>query len=675
MLPTKADVTLSGNLVGQEIKMGIDTKSLAFLQTILTDLYSDPKLAVIREYSTNAWDAQVEAGVTSPIEVTTPNSLSPYFTVKDSGIGLSVEDIRTIYSQYGASTKRMTNTQTGMLGLGCKSALTYTNQFTITAVKDGIKTAVIVSRDEDNVGAMTVVASTKVDEPNGVKISVPINRGDQNEFTNKAKEFFSFWKPGTVLLNGKEPELVEGNYISEKILIRSNLDYNSRGKHKLVMGNVSYNLSHDELYGGDRYSNSRVDINITYDSAIVFFVDMGEVDFTPSREELHYTAKTKSLLRKLVENFNNDLSIAIIKDIQGQPTHADAVARFFSWDSQVNSMPDPITFQGDTMPLNLNFDEFYRISSWSNNMHERKIKRVKLKSIILDDTAFIVTGKPTDQDITTGQKAKLRVWANDTQGVSNPEFYFAEKDEYTPWTNSIKHVKWQVILDTKIKRQKIESQKNKYYRLGQYGQEDIDAANISSNSTLLWANIGDIPKDRMYSVWQWAHRHDCEIIIVAKNKQKSFFANFPAARVYTDWARDKIKKYNDGLTADQKEIIGFMEHQSFNSMTFFDNPRVEDPELRRIAGIAKLIRIDASINTSDVAKLKREFHEYRAMERSLTSDHTQWVIMDPTNPAEIVDKYKLLGYIGRNYHHELLEDLIIYINAAYQKETNAVYTV
>ena len=47
-----------------------------------------------------------------------------------------VEDIHSIYSQYGESTKRGTNAQNGMLGLGCKSALTYTNQFTMKLSED-----------------------------------------------------------------------------------------------------------------------------------------------------------------------------------------------------------------------------------------------------------------------------------------------------------------------------------------------------------------------------------------------------------------------------------------------------------------------------------------------------------------------------------------------------------
>src|SRR6185437_4514816 len=142
---------------GDKIGMTVNQDSLAHIMSVLTNLYENPLLAIIREYSTNAWDSHVAAGQTRPIEVTTPNMLTSTLKIKDYGVGMDKEDIRNIYSQYGASTKRGTNEQTGMLGLGCKSALTYTGQFNIIAVKAGIKTSVVVSRSEDGYGVMEIV--------------------------------------------------------------------------------------------------------------------------------------------------------------------------------------------------------------------------------------------------------------------------------------------------------------------------------------------------------------------------------------------------------------------------------------------------------------------------------------------------------------------------------------
>jgi hypothetical protein len=87
-----ADRTVEGNLEGEDIKMGV--ADMAHILNVVTDLYSDRELACIREYSTNALDAHIEAGITSPIEVTTPSALSPFLTIRDYGVGLDLEDIR-----------------------------------------------------------------------------------------------------------------------------------------------------------------------------------------------------------------------------------------------------------------------------------------------------------------------------------------------------------------------------------------------------------------------------------------------------------------------------------------------------------------------------------------------------------------------------------------------------
>src|SRR5262245_34262870 len=114
MKPTERVLDVDSTLAGENVRMGIDTSALQHIISVLTDLYSDPELAVIREYSTNALDAHRDAGNPLPIEVTLPTPLAPLFKVRDYGDGLDAEDIRNIYSRYGTSTKRDSNDVVGM---------------------------------------------------------------------------------------------------------------------------------------------------------------------------------------------------------------------------------------------------------------------------------------------------------------------------------------------------------------------------------------------------------------------------------------------------------------------------------------------------------------------------------------------------------------------------------
>ena len=57
---------------------GIEESDLSHIMGILrSQIYSDKLLAVIREYSTNAADANIEAGNSNPIDVQLPTIAKP----------------------------------------------------------------------------------------------------------------------------------------------------------------------------------------------------------------------------------------------------------------------------------------------------------------------------------------------------------------------------------------------------------------------------------------------------------------------------------------------------------------------------------------------------------------------------------------------------------------------
>ena len=264
-----------------KVGMGIRTEDMAHIMGVLTDLYSDKELAIIREYATNALDAQVEAGVDRPIEIELPQALSPFLTIRDFGVGLDEESIRDVYSQYGRSTKRTSNDVVGMLGLGCKSALTYTSQFTVTSVKDGVRTVVMVSREADGSGSMTPMAADLTSDPNGTEVRIPISSRDYGSVANKAASFFKYWPAGSVLVDGKAPFPVEGMRLSDDLLIT-----NAWKDSRIVMGNVAYPAP-------------ELNDLVPSPSSVVAYVPIGSVDFPPSRESLMETKTTKETIEKI----------------------------------------------------------------------------------------------------------------------------------------------------------------------------------------------------------------------------------------------------------------------------------------------------------------------------------------------------------------------------------------
>lgn len=348
--------TVESNISGESIQMTIDEASLQHIMSVLTDLYSDTRLATIRELSTNARDAQIDAGRGHlPIEVSTPNGLSPSFKVKDSGVGLSLDDIRNVFSKYGASTKRESNDVNGMLGLGAKAPLTYTSSFTVTSTKDGETNVVSVGRREDGGGYMEIVATFPTDADNGTEIQVPVPQHESAIFKDKIERFFRYWEAGTVKIDGVVNE--GWNYAGHiKIDDRTYVSEGWGSGGTIVMGGVAYPAPFVS------------DLQVPF----VHFADIGAVVFSPSRESLLTNRQNREYFDTVVEKIKAGIVEALVKRIGEAESEYAAVKAYGSIKSSPlsNSLTSQnyasITYNGKKV-LDIR-DRMYQIVNSTDNL-------------------------------------------------------------------------------------------------------------------------------------------------------------------------------------------------------------------------------------------------------------------------------------------------------------------
>ena len=94
MLIVQESATITGTLQFEEtVAMTFEAGAIAQQIRNLIRMYANPRLAALREYTSNARDAHKAAGYTGAVEVTLPSALHPFLTIKDHGIGLSREEI------------------------------------------------------------------------------------------------------------------------------------------------------------------------------------------------------------------------------------------------------------------------------------------------------------------------------------------------------------------------------------------------------------------------------------------------------------------------------------------------------------------------------------------------------------------------------------------------------
>lgn len=289
MIPNYQDLHAKTSGVTESGAFKISTNHSAHIMKILRDqLYSDKKMAVLREYSANAWDANREAGNgDKPIKVTLPTVMEPTLTIRDYGPGISHQDVFEIYAQYGESTKRTKNGQVGMLGIGSKSGFAYTDSFTVTTWQEGIQ-RIYTALLDSGAGSMNLLDASESDELPGTMIQIPVRPNDIPEFEQKARKLFIHFSPRPEINTNLPPELVPEVVMQHGTINRGQDDWYA------VMGCIAYKIDLDQLRGLNAHRGGAGEFLDRLNGYLYF--NIGEVEIAASREGLEYSDKTKAVL-------------------------------------------------------------------------------------------------------------------------------------------------------------------------------------------------------------------------------------------------------------------------------------------------------------------------------------------------------------------------------------------
>jgi hypothetical protein len=245
------------------------------------NLYSDSIGSTVRECASNALDSHRRAGVDKPIVVSFGrNADDGYdFCVEDFGIGLDADDVRNIISKYGKSTKRNSNTELGMMGLGFKAPLAYSSSFYFVCRKDGMERKYMMYEGED-VNTIDLLYEAPTTEDNGVKIIVPVKWQDRRDFIDKIQIQLAYFE--SVYFNADE---VKNDFLIHRNDIFQFSELAKDSKLHICLDNVYYPLDFEKL--GIKPINIPV--------ALRFSLSDGLFP-TPNREAIRYTQESKKII-------------------------------------------------------------------------------------------------------------------------------------------------------------------------------------------------------------------------------------------------------------------------------------------------------------------------------------------------------------------------------------------
>jgi hypothetical protein len=325
----KEAMILADGEENESIGMSLDLDSAQILMQMLSkNLYSDSIGSTIRECASNALDSHRRAGVEDPIVVSfkLDDNNNYYFSVEDFGVGLNDDDVRNIISKYGKSTKRNSDTELGMMGLGFKAPLAYSSSFYFICRKDNIERKYMMYEGEDT-NTIDRLYERPTAEGNGVKVIIPVKWSDRNSFYSKIQEQLAYFD--SVYFD----VTAGGHSIDNKFTIyrSEHFQYSEMSKDDylhICLDNVYYPLDFNKLGIS----------NLEFPVALRFSLTDG-IFPTPNREAIRYTQEAKDIILKRLGQMSDFFIEKYNREMQNCSTFNQVVEYYTSKKRNVEIVP------------------------------------------------------------------------------------------------------------------------------------------------------------------------------------------------------------------------------------------------------------------------------------------------------------------------------------------------
>jgi hypothetical protein len=316
------------------IIVDIDEAAKATVIESLSRLYEKPIESVVREITSNCFDSHMEAGVSDPVEVGfgyESNKIYIYF--KDVGLGMSPEFIRRVYGKVGASTRRDSNLFIGAKGYGSKSPISYTDEFYIDTVVDGVKYEYIYHKGEMRIPKIDLLNKTSTTQRNGTIIKIFLKDSDYS---------YSWKSEETKWQEALDEQLIYFDNVYFKNTSSEN--YYKIYEFKTFKYRPSISIKDLHIVYGKVYYPINFKILGIEPIKLPFGIkfEIGELRVTPSREAIEYTKEEILLIKERIKLFQEELE-TLIKE--GTTQYDD----FFSYVNYIDS--DNINFKSLSLKI------------------------------------------------------------------------------------------------------------------------------------------------------------------------------------------------------------------------------------------------------------------------------------------------------------------------------------
>ena len=357
---------------------------------ILSKLYAYPIRTLVQEYICNGRDAMREHGTWGkvPMLIGVPNKFEPTFKVRDYGCGITPDRMENIFVNYGSSTKRNTNAQTGGFGIGAKSAFSYTDSFTITSFVDGTKYLYIAHLGDN--GGVNLINKESTTEANGVEISIGVKTSDISAFYDAVQRCVRYWNEPLKFQGVTDGEIRQ---ISPVVTLGNMSVYAGSGETIYLIDGIEYALMEEETRS---YWKTAPCLSSGLPFVVAINLPNGYFKIASSRERLESNdenkakqkdtfAKCEAFINSLVQSEITNPARSLTHKIEKKKQYCGFRIVFQSKIELGNGRLD-----GDTLYTDMKFDTRYAygVGRLKNVKYNVKVdNRFSLKTSVVIDTS------------------------------------------------------------------------------------------------------------------------------------------------------------------------------------------------------------------------------------------------------------------------------------------------
>jgi hypothetical protein len=283
----------------------------SIIAELLRKHYSDIQKTMVQEYLSNARDAHRELKLKHHLSVSLPTKRNPFFEVRDYGNKMDETRLFNNFNNYGDSTKRESNLETGGFGLGSKIAYAYTPVFFVIRYTGEEKITYQADCSKNVMGELKKLSSVKSKDPVGFCVKIPIKEQDFDKIKQSFYLTTFFWK--------NEQEIVIENFdkdeVNEEWLNRDYVEENdfylanspllkTIGTNYIVLDGIVYPIQPSLMkIPKDQSFNTRV-LSLKFKT--------GDLIVAINREQLQVNEDNKKKIKDKIDKItNNDVLNAI----------------------------------------------------------------------------------------------------------------------------------------------------------------------------------------------------------------------------------------------------------------------------------------------------------------------------------------------------------------------------